>query len=116
ELQPLPLNLLRQKEPDLYRLDKGDVLGIVAEEVLGPRTGAGGGAGSIPVPVTLNPSPTARKPAFQGYPVPVQEDGTIVLPELPPIPVKGLTLVEVQKLIARMITGDPTLPGSKALV
>src|SRR5438552_16895532 len=64
ELQPLPLNLLRQKEPDLYRLDKGDVLGIVAEEVLGPRTGAGGGAGSIPVPVTLNPSPTARKPAF----------------------------------------------------
>jgi protein involved in polysaccharide export with SLBB domain len=116
ELQPLPLNMLRQPEPDQYRLDKGDVLGVVAEEVLGPRTGPGGGGGSIPVPVTLNPSPSARKPAFQGYPVPVQEDGTIVLPELPPIQVKGLTLPEVQKMIVRMITGDVTLPGSKAIV
>jgi protein involved in polysaccharide export with SLBB domain len=119
ELQPLPLNLLRQREPEQYKLDKGDVLAIVAEELLGPRTGqpgvgAGGGA---PVPVTMNPSPTARKPAFQGYPVPVQEDGTILLPELPPIKVKGLTLPEVQRLIIRYITTqDPDLPGSKVLV
>src|SRR5688572_6091860 len=64
ELQPLPLNLLRQREPEQYKLDKGDVLGIVAEEILGPRTGAGGGAGA-PVPVQLNPNPNARKSAFQ---------------------------------------------------
>jgi protein involved in polysaccharide export with SLBB domain len=108
ELQPLPLNMLRQAEPDEYKLDKGDVLGIVAEEVLT--------RGNQPIPVQLNPSPTATKPAYQGNPVTVQEDGTIVLPLVPPIKVKGLTLSQARDLIIRMITNDPNTPGSKDLV
>ena len=34
ELQPLPLNMLRINDPGEYKLDKGDVLAIVADEVL----------------------------------------------------------------------------------
>src|SRR5687767_9924759 len=77
ELRPIPLNMLRQAEPDAYRLDRGDVLGIVADEVL---TRA-----NQPIPVQLNPNPNASKPAYQGNPVTVQDDGTIVLPLLLPI-------------------------------
>jgi protein involved in polysaccharide export with SLBB domain len=108
ELHPLPLNLLRQKEPDEYRLDKGDVLGIFAEEILT--------RGNQPIPVQLNPSPTATKPAYQGNPVTVQDDGTIILPLLPPLNVKDKTLTETRDLIIRMITKDPNTPGSLDLV
>lgn len=108
ELHPLPLNMLRQEEPDEYRLDKGGVLGIVAEEILT--------RGNQPIPVQLNTSPLADKPAYQGNPVTVQDDGTIVLPLLPPLKVKGLTLNQTRDLITRMITKDPDTPGSRDLV
>src|SRR4051812_15037942 len=101
ELQPLPLNLLRRSEPPEYKLDKGDVLGIVAEELLTK--------GNQPIPVQFNPNPNASRPAYQGYPVTVGEDGTIVLPLLPPISVRGLTLAQTRELIIRMMTGDPEL-------
>src|SRR5438067_1313220 len=108
ELQPLPLNLLRREEPPEYKLDKGDVLGIVADNVLTKE--------NQPIPVQFNPNPNATKPAYQGYPVSVQDDGTIVLPLLPPFKVKGLTLQQTRELIIKMITGDPDTPGSKFLV
>jgi protein involved in polysaccharide export with SLBB domain len=108
ELQPIPLTLLRQREPDAYRLDRGDVLSVYAEDVLGVR--------GQQIPVQLNPNPNAPSPTIQGFPIAVQDDGTILLPDLPPINVRGKTLVEVRELIIRMITGDPTLPGSKKLV
>lgn len=91
ELQQVPLNLLRINEPGDYKLDKGDVLAIVADEVLTKA--------DQPVPVQFLPSPNARKPAVQGVPVPVQDDGTILLPQLDPIDVRGKTLVEVRNLI-----------------
>ena len=118
ELQSLPLTLLRQREPDEYTLDKGDVLGIVAEQIIGP-TGANAGQN---YPVQLNPSQTSQRSAVIGYPVPVQEDGTIILPQLPPIPVKGKTLTQVRELIIAMITGSPLKgeaappPGSRQIV
>ena len=49
-----PLTLLRQKEPDAYRVDKGDVLTVFAEDVLGVRDR---------IPVQVNPDPQAAKPA-----------------------------------------------------
>ena len=123
ELQPIPLNLLRQKEPESHVVDRGDVLAIVAEEVLG-RVKMGKDAQGLditqqqPPPVQFNPNPNALKPAFVGYPVPVQDDGTIILPELPPLKVKGLTLVQVQALIVKAITVDKKIvvPGKERVL
>jgi protein involved in polysaccharide export with SLBB domain len=91
ELQQVPLNLLRIADPGDYKLDKGDVLAIVADEVLTKE--------NQPVPVQLLSNPNTTKSAVQGVPVPVQDDGTILLPLLDPIPVKGKTLLEVRNLI-----------------
>lgn len=123
ELQPVPLNLLRQKDIESHVVDKGDVLAIVCEEILG-KVKMGKDALGLdivqqqPPPVQFNPNPNALKPAFTGYPVPVQDDGTIMLPELPPLKVKGLTLVEVQKLIVKAITVDKKLvvPGKERVL
>ena len=105
-LQPVPLTLLRQKEPAAYRVDKGDVLTVFAEDVLGVRDR---------IPVQNNPDPNAAKPATQGYPITVQDDGTIQLPEVPPIPVRGLTINEVRTAIVKAITVDKKLivPGKE---
>ena len=100
DLQPVPLTLLRQKEPDAYRVDKGDVLTVFAEDVLGVRDR---------IPVQTNPDPLAAKPATQGYPVTVQDDGTIQLPEVPAISVRGMTVNEVRAAIVKAITVDKKL-------
>jgi hypothetical protein len=94
ELRDLPLTLLRQGEPDAYRLAPGDVLGIVAEGILGER-------GQAP-PVRL-PGDGGQAPAL-GYPVPVQEDGTVALPFLPPVDVRGKTLAEAREAIRAAAT------------
>ena len=106
DLQPVPLTLLRQKEPDAYRVDKGDVLTVFAEDVLGVRDR---------IPIQVNPDPNAAKPATQGYPVTVQDDGTIQLPDVPPIPVRGMSLIEVRAAIVKAITVDKKLivPGKE---
>lgn len=108
ELKEVPLNILRQPEPAEYKVDKGDVLGIVADQLLG-TTGQS-------VPVQFNPNPNASRPAVLGYPIPVQDNGTIILPQLPPIPVRGMTLAQVQKTIVGMMTGDKSLPGAREIV
>jgi protein involved in polysaccharide export with SLBB domain len=106
DLQPIPLALLRQTEPDAYRVDSGDVLTVFAEDVLGTR-------GEIPIQPNIDPQ--SAKPAAQGYPITVQGDGTIQLPEVPPIPVRGLTVSEVRAAIVWAITVDKKLivPGKE---
>lgn len=101
ELQAVPLTMLRQSEILEYRLDKGDVLAIVADEVLGQE--------NILPPVRM-PDPQ-NSTAAVGYPVPVNDDGTISLPRLKAISVKGKTLPEVEKLIFTAMTG-----GDKQIV
>jgi protein involved in polysaccharide export with SLBB domain len=104
-LDPVPLPLLRKQEAP-YRVDKGDVLTVFAEDVLGVRN---------QIPVQQNPNPAAPTPAAQGYPVTVQDDGTITLPEVPPITVKGKTLPEVHAAVVKAITVDKKLivPGKE---
>ncbi len=91
ELEQVPLNLLRINDPGDYRLDRGDTLAVVADEVLTRE--------NQPVPVQFITNPNATNTAVQGVPVPVQDDGTILLPLLDPINVKGKTLIEVRNLI-----------------
>jgi protein involved in polysaccharide export with SLBB domain len=90
EANAIPLTMLRRLPPAEYRLDRGDVLAVYAEEVLGAR--------DHPVRVA------------------VQDDGTILLPDLPPISVRGKTVAEAHQLVVGMITGDIFLPGSKRIV
>ncbi|MBX9628818.1 MAG: polysaccharide biosynthesis/export family protein, partial [Gemmataceae bacterium] len=105
-LQPVPLTALRRTQPPAYRVDTGDVLTVFAEDVLGVRG---------PVPVTPNPNPAGPTPAAQGYPLTVQSDGTILIPEVPPVPVRGMTVPEIREAIVKAITVDKKLivPGKE---
>ncbi len=104
ELQPVPLNLLRRSEVAEYRLDRGDTLGVFIENVLG----------NPDQPIPINAGATGH--ASLGYPVTVREDGTILLPDLPPFSVRGKTLAEAKETIIGMVTGNVFLVGSKRLL
>jgi len=89
DLKPIPLTLLRQRELDPYTLDKGDVLAVVADDVVAP-------AGSQ---VPFRQPDQFNSLAAVGFPIPVNDDGTISIPRLKPISVRGKTLAEVEQLI-----------------
>ncbi|MBX3419094.1 MAG: polysaccharide biosynthesis/export family protein [Pirellulaceae bacterium] len=84
---------LRQPKPPVYTLDDGDVLGIFIEGVLGNIDEA---------PPVQFQDPNSDLPPAIGYPVPVREDGTISLPLVRSISVRGLSIQQVEQLIARV--------------
>jgi protein involved in polysaccharide export with SLBB domain len=93
----MPLTFLEQKRPDVYRLDAGDILGVYIEGVLGgerPRPGEP----PSPPPVHF-PESIWLNPSF-GYPIQVHRDGTLPLPLVRGVAVRGLTLEEAQDAIA----------------
>jgi protein involved in polysaccharide export with SLBB domain len=108
EEQTIPLSLLRQKPTTVYRLEPGDVLGIYIEGVLGEA--------NQPIPVRVSEN-EGRAPSI-GYPIPVREDGTIALPFVPPIPVRGMTVPEVREAIDRAYTVTQKLlkPGRERIL
>ena len=93
---PIDFTRLRQLPPDEYLLDSDDVLGIYIGSILGDPDAA--------PPVSMN-GPDSDLPPAIGYPVPVREDGTISLPLIEPVPVKGLTLQQVERLLFDIYTG-----------
>lgn len=95
DLRPVPLTLLRQKAPTEYVLNAGDVLAVSANEIFAP--------GDQLPPVRLDDQ-GGRAPVV-GYPVPVRDDGTISIPLLPPLTVRGRTVKEVERLLLDTITG-----------
>jgi protein involved in polysaccharide export with SLBB domain len=109
ELYQVPLNLLRINDPGDYKLDKGDVLGIIADEVVTRE--------NQPIPVQFIQNPNSPKAVVQGVPIPVQEDGKIALPMLDPIDVRGKTVPEVRELILKQIVEVKKLvPAERARV
>jgi protein involved in polysaccharide export with SLBB domain len=92
----IPLTLLRQKAPDAYRLDAGDVLGVYIEGVLGDK--------GQPPPVRY--SELGNVPPALGYPIPVRDDGAVPLPLVGSVPVRGLTVAEAEKRIIKAYTVD----------
>ena len=96
--QTIPLNALRQPASDAYRLDAGDVLGVFIDGFLGERT--------LPLPVHVGPlvqlAGEHRLPPGAGYPVPVQEDGTVALPAVPKLAVRGMTVGEAREAIRNL--------------
>jgi len=93
--QTIPLTLLRQPPPKIYRLAPGDVLGVYIEGFLGER--------NLQLPTHVSPlvqiGEQRRLPPASGYPVTVQEDGKIILPSIPPLAVAGLSLQETREAI-----------------
>ncbi len=108
EMVDIPLTLLRLPEADEYKLAKGDLLAVIAGDLFGPE--------NVQPQVSV-PQPGEGTEATVGYPVPVRDDGTISLPttKIKPILVKGLTTVEVEALLRKLLTGDPDTPGSVKL-
>ena len=90
----LPLSLLRQKPPDVYRLAAGDVLGVYIDGVLGNRNELppvhGGGRPDLP-------------PAI-GFPIVVRENGTVALPLIDPEPVQGMSIAEAEQALIHAYT------------
>jgi protein involved in polysaccharide export with SLBB domain len=88
---------LRQTEPEDYILDKDDVLGVHIENLF---AGEDPNAPQIP-PVTM-PEPGSDLSPGIGLPYPVRDDGTISMPFVGPIAVKGLTLAQAEEVIGRV--------------
>lgn len=104
----IDLSLLRQTPPENYLIDAGDVLGIYIEGVLGRRE---------EIPPVHFPQNAETAPSM-GYPIPVREDGTISLPMNKPIPVRGLTIREVDNAIRKAYTEDKEIlqPGREGIL
>jgi len=96
-LVPIDIARLRQDPPREYLVDAEDILGIYIEGVLGSAEEA---------PPVHMPDRFSDLPPSIGYPIPVREDGTLALPLVPPLPVRGLSLAQVENVIRRAYTID----------
>jgi len=106
--RPIDYARLRQKRVETHILDADDVLAVFIEEVLGST-------GEAP-PVQL-PAEGSDLPPATGFPIPVREDGTISLPLIDPIPVRGLTISQAEQLIKRSYTeGEEPLLNENARI
>lgn len=92
---PVDISLLSLEPPREYQIDKGDILGVYIEGVLpfNPPN-----APPEPPPVNF-PDRDSLLPPSLGYPIAVQEDGTLALPLIEPLDVRGLTLDQVRDRI-----------------
>jgi protein involved in polysaccharide export with SLBB domain len=96
--QTIPLGLLGQCRPAVYRLAAGDVLAVYLEGFLGSP--------NLPIPVQtpalIQQRDWRKLPASEGYPVTVQEDGTIDLPVVGPLPVAGLSVAQAREAVRQV--------------
>ena len=104
--RPVDVSLLRTIRPPAYVLDKDDILGVYIEGVLGNPEEA--------PPVTI-PDPQSDLAPGIGFPIPVREDGTISLPLIDPIPVRGLTVGQVEQIIKRRYQEEELLVNPRVI-
>ena len=90
---------LRAPKPKTYLLDSGDVLGVFLEGILGQT-------GEAP-PVHYPPESSSLGPSI-GFPFVVQENGTVSLPAVDPISVRGLTIEQAEALVKSVYRGAGT--------
>lgn len=90
------ISYLQQTPQANYYLDDGDVLAVFVEGVLGEL--------NANPPVQIPPVGSDLPPAI-GFPIPVLKDGSISLPQTKRLPVRGLTVRQVEDLIRRTFKG-----------
>lgn len=99
EMRTIPLTLLGQRPPEVYRLGPNDVLGVYIEGVL-PANRPNETGSNPPVYFPSQIDPLARGlPASLGYPIPVRENGTLTLPLVDPIFVQDKSVAEAEAAI-----------------
>jgi protein involved in polysaccharide export with SLBB domain len=105
--QMIDLSYLRQEAPAEYLIDSGDVLAIYIESVLGQRA----------QPQINQPLDTTRPPTL-GYPLTVRDDGTLSLPLIQPISVRGKPIQQIERDIryAYTIQRRLLLPGQDRIL
>ncbi len=109
-LVPVDISLLTLEPPRDYQLDGGDILGVYIEGVLpfNPPN-----APPEPPPVNF-PDRDSTLPPSIGYPIAVQDDGTLALPLIEPLDVEGLTLEQVRDTIREAYIDADILRPEKA--
>lgn len=112
--QTIPMSLLGQPQPVVYRLVPGDVVGVYVEGVMDER---------LPIPIGRVPEqvrrvpPRGEIPSSIGYPVTVHEDGTLWLPQLPrPVRVAGMTQDEAEQAVRNAYVANRVLQADRARV
>ncbi|MFW6171098.1 MAG: polysaccharide biosynthesis/export family protein [Planctomycetota bacterium] len=107
-MERIPLSLLRQKPPKIYRLGPGDMLGLYIDGV----TGKEGELPPVNFPRDVNIPPSV------GYPLPIRDDGTLPLPLVEPVKVEGMSLTEAQETITKVYTekSKVLLPGESPIL
>jgi hypothetical protein len=110
-LVPLDPARLSQEPPRDYLLDDGDILGIYIEGIL-PFVPPD----RPPEPPPVNfPDTTSQLDPSLGFPIAVINDGTIQLPNLEPIKVRGLTIDQTRDLIRKYYLDSEILRESSRL-
>jgi len=110
-LVPLDPARLSQEPPREYLLDDGDILGVYIEGIL-PFVPPD----RPPEPPPVNfPEATSQLDPSLGYPIAVINDGTIQLPNLEPIKVRGLTIDQTRDLIRKYYLDSEILRESSKL-
>ncbi len=104
----IDLSLLGQTPPRQHLVDAGDVLGVYIEGVLGNPGQA------PPISVPTNP----ELPPAIGYPFTIRDDGTLSLPMIGSIPVRGMTIRQVEDTLRRIYTVERQIlqPGQDRII
>ncbi|MDB5340279.1 MAG: polysaccharide export protein [Planctomycetaceae bacterium] len=107
-METIDLSRLGQAPLPAHYVDSGDVLAIYIEGVLGRIE---------EVPPVYIPQNSDSQPSL-GYPIPVREDGTISLPLIRPISVRGMTIAQIEDVVRRTYTVDKQIlePGRERIL
>jgi protein involved in polysaccharide export with SLBB domain len=110
DLIPIDVSLLAIEPPREYQISGGDILGVYIEGVLPFNP-----PNQPPEPPPVNfPDQTSTLPPSIGYPIAVQDDGTLSLPLVEPLDVDGLTLEQVRDAIRDKYIDEDILRPEKA--
>jgi hypothetical protein len=110
DLVPVDISLLTLEPPREYLLGPGDILGVYIEGVLPFNP-----PNQPPEPPPVNfPEAESTLPPSIGYPIAVQEDGSLSLPLIEPLNVEGLTLDQVRNAIRDAYIDNDILLSEKA--
>jgi hypothetical protein len=113
-LRPINPMLLTRSRPGEHLVDAGDVLTIYIPGILGTVSTDLHTIGEFP-PINYPQDP--EMPPTIGFPVTVRGDGTISLPQVPPIPVRGMTVGQVEETVRLAYTTPrQILPAGKERV